>query len=83
MVVTQEDGSKVERSEEFDTVMMAIGRDPCTKGKSSPESANTKLTTPFTDFLEIFHSAIIKASPAYSPKIRLRPLQWGCLNAPY
>ena len=32
MVVTNEDGTKIEKSEEYDTVMMAIGRDPCTKG---------------------------------------------------
>jgi len=32
MVVTNEDGTKTEKSEEYDTVMMAIGRDPCTKG---------------------------------------------------
>lgn len=32
MVVTNKDGTKIEKSEEYDTVMMAIGRDPCTKG---------------------------------------------------
>jgi len=32
MHVTQENGEKTEVTDEFDTVMMAIGRDPCTNG---------------------------------------------------